>query len=105
MTSVAAPAADRLPRHVALDEPRWKWPVDLRRYDRATELSAAERQALISLGDDVRWWGWESHPHPAWSDLERLVQPLADARDALERRTRHARVSANAAVAAVVRTC
>ena len=105
MTGVAVRSAQLSPGQVALDEPRWKWPMNLRRYDRAAELSAAERQALASLGDEVRWWGWGLHPHPAWPELERLLQPLADARAALETRTRHARVSANAAVAAIVRYC
>ncbi len=105
MTRAAAPVAAGLPRHGALDEPGWKWPVDLSRYDRATELSATERQALARLCDEVRWWGWEWHPHPAWPELQRLVLPLTDARAALETRTRHSRVSANAALAAVVRYC
>jgi hypothetical protein len=104
MTSMATPAAARSSRHVTLTEPQWKWPVDLHRYDRAPELSTAELQALASLGDEVRWWGWsELRPHPAWSGLERLVQSLADARAALETPTRHARVSGDAAVAEIVR--
>ena len=106
MTGVVARTAQQhSTRHAELHEPRWKWPVDLRRYDRKTELSAAERQALASLGDEVRWWGWDLHPHPAWSGLERLVRPLADARAALETPNRHARLSANAALAELIRYC
>jgi integrase len=101
MTGTTVRALHLPPRRVGVDEPTWSWPVDLTRYDRSPEFTSAEREALASLGEDLRWWGRQ--PHTSWSALARVVEPLADARAALETSTKHAEVSADAAVAELVR--
>jgi integrase len=67
----------------ARDPSPWQWPIDLTRYDRTPTLTAAERTALATLGWDLRR-GRYHHPQPsAWAAIERLAQPLEEARRSL----------------------
>jgi integrase len=86
-------------------EPPWQWPIDPARYDRLPELTRREATALTALGEDARGWRGPSRGRPEWRTLARLVRPLADARAVFEARSHRQRRCADAAVAAVLRTC
>jgi integrase len=61
----------------AADGRRWTWPIELSRYERTVELSAAERATLERLA--YRTQGlW---PRRAYAELDRLLRPLNDAMD------------------------
>lgn len=108
---MTAPRALRRPSPAACSplpgsEPPWRWPLDPAAYDRAPALTARETTALATLGEAVR--GWRRPPCAAreeWRQLARLLRPLADACAVLTAGNRRQRGSANAAVAAVLRTC
>jgi integrase len=93
--TAAAPAAP-------LAEEAWSWPIDPAAYDRAPALTAAEAGTLAALGDGVRRWRAD---HGAFHPLHRLLAPLAAARAALEAPTKHGRLAADAAVAALLYAC
>jgi integrase len=87
-------------------EPPWRWPIDPAAYDHAPALTAREAAALATLGEDVRGWRRPTRAARAeWQQLDRLLRPLADACAVLTVGTRRQRGCANAAVAAVLRTC
>jgi hypothetical protein len=110
---IASPAANEravTSRVAELVTPDWVWPLDLGRYDRAFALTSAERAALHLLGDEARgWWFWPARAtaerRAAWTALERLLQPLRAARDALELPHRAQQIDANVAVGIVLREC
>ena len=71
--------------NVRREEPQevgWAWPIDVARYDRAAELSAAEREHMGRLVDRFAAGGrgWHAAARPA---LERLLRPLHDTLDHL----------------------
>jgi hypothetical protein len=63
-------------------EPDWAWPIDIARYDRAAELSPAERAHMDRLVArfDAGGRGWHKEARPT---LERLLRPLYDTLDHL----------------------
>jgi len=63
----------------------WSWPVSTAQYDCSPTLSIAEQAALDALGWDVRCWPerWTDPDLPQWRTLQRLVLPLAEARECL----------------------
>jgi integrase len=65
--------------------PAWSWPVSTAQYDCSPTLSIAEQAALDALGWDVRCWPerWTDPDLPQWRTLQRLVLPLAEARECL----------------------
>ncbi len=84
----------------------WHWPLDPARYDRAPDLTAAERAALTRLDWDVRRWPKRDQAQPPWTALERLIRPLADARASLILpATCEYRRTADDAVAVVLHGC
>lgn len=101
--SQAGPIRTHATRGASVDEPIWRWPIDLNRYDRAYDLTSEEGAALATLGDDVR--AWRSGTRPEFRVLGRLIQPLADARAALDASSRHCARSADVAVARLLRCC
>lgn len=80
----------------------WTWPLTLTVYDRTPTLSATEVDVLLALGDDVRRWRDETR---RFVPLLRLLQPLVNARAALEAQTKHGRLAADAAVATLLHHC
>ncbi|MFJ2444364.1 hypothetical protein ACIOWG_28855 [Streptomyces sp. NPDC087658] len=64
--------------------PSWPWPVEPDRYDRRAELTGAEREALASLGTDLRRYpGGYAPEDPQWKTVRRLLRPLDDVRSSL----------------------
>lgn len=62
--------------------PAWTWPLDLARYDRAADISPAEREHTGRLVERFAAGGrgWHKEARPA---LERLLRPLHDTLDHL----------------------
>src|SRR6266487_555253 len=90
--------------------PAWAWPLDLGCYDRSSALTATERAALHLLGDEARGWWFRpvratAERRAAWTALDRLLQPLRAARDALELPHRAQQIDANIAVGIMLREC
>jgi integrase len=98
MNRSAAPAAIRAHG----DAKPWIWPVTPEAYDRTPTLSVTEVDVLVALGDDVRCWRDETR---RFVPLLRLLQPLVDARAALEAQTKHGRHAADSAVATLLHHC
>ena len=63
--------------------PAWPLPLKMAGYDRHPELTGRELEALRRLGMNVRRGRCYDRDAPEWQVIERLVQPLDDARDAL----------------------
>jgi integrase len=63
--------------------PAWPWPLNMARYDRRPELASRELEALRRLGMNVRRGRGYDADAPEWQAIDRLLQPLDDARDAL----------------------
>ncbi|MFK0181838.1 tyrosine-type recombinase/integrase [Streptomyces xanthochromogenes] len=64
--------------------PSYSWPVKPDRYDRRPELTSDEREALASLGTDLRRYPGGHDPQaPQWKDVRRLLRPLDDVRSSL----------------------
>jgi integrase len=62
----------------------WPWPVEPDRYDRRPELTGDEREALVSLGTDLRRYPGGHDPQaPQWKTVRRLLRPLDDVRASL----------------------
>ena len=58
----------------------WHWPIDVSSYQRAPELTPAERSALLGLGSELRRGRLHDPQRPEWAAIARLLQPLDDAR-------------------------
>ena len=56
---------------------RWRWPIDLSRYDRSPGLQAAEAKQLHELVERFDR-GATTWPHGGRENLARLLQPLND---------------------------
>ncbi|MCC2280967.1 hypothetical protein LKL35_37280 [Streptomyces sp. ET3-23] len=64
--------------------PSWPWPVKPDRYDRHPELTGNEREALVSLGTDLRRYPGGHDPQaPQWKTVRRQLRPLDDVRSSL----------------------
>jgi integrase len=63
--------------------PGWRWPINLRSYDRNRLLSGEELTALRALGWQVRRRHGYDRDAPGWQVIDRLVAPLDDTRRAL----------------------
>ena len=114
MTAATATAAGRPDPPAGDDrEPIWRWPIEVRRYDRAAALTLDEAAALRALGQEVRRWRPPpgSTPPPdgsaaaAWQALDRLVRPLAAALAALDLITASQREGGAVAVALLLYHC
>ena len=57
--------------------------LDVSGFDRSPALSAAEREALIALGWDLRRSRCHDADRPEWTVVKRLVAPLDAARLAM----------------------
>ncbi len=79
----------------------WRWPVDLTSVDQSPELTPSELRALTSLAP--RMWGWHWRREAKWRRVERLVQPLVEARRALDVACRRQQRPADDAVTALLR--
>jgi integrase len=80
MMAASRAAAESAPSR---DPLRWKWPIDLTRYDRTPTLTAAEQAALAALGWELRRGRCHDPQRSEWAAIERLVRPLDDARRSL----------------------
>jgi hypothetical protein len=56
--------------------PGWRWPINLRSYDRNRLLSGEELTALRALGWQVRRRHGYDRDAPGWQVIDRLVAPL-----------------------------
>ena len=79
----------------------WAWPADTHRYDTAEALSDAERHALASLSRNPRDWQERQH----WPELQRLIDPLRDARRSLHTTGQRGPTSADNAAAFILQSC
>jgi hypothetical protein len=67
----------------ATASPAWQWPLDLDGYNRRSELTSLEREALHRLGaNNLRRRSHDSNA-PEWHVVHRLLRPLDDARAAM----------------------
>jgi len=85
----------------------WPWPITPERYNRRAELTGRELEALQELGWQVRRRrGYDPHL-PQWPVIARLLQPLDDARMALQwcPDTQHHRRSVTDAIGLILRRC
>jgi hypothetical protein len=62
----------------------WPWPINPERYNRRAELTGRELEALQELGWQVRRRRGYGPHLPQWPVIARLLQPLDDARMALQ---------------------
>jgi hypothetical protein len=63
--------------------PAWPWPLNVARYDRRPELTGRELEALRRLGMNVRRGRCYDGGAPERQVIDRLLQPLDDAGEAL----------------------
>src|SRR5438552_1919528 len=75
----------------------WQWPLDPAAYDRSPALTLDEATALTALVPRLRTW--RTRRGAEWETVDRLVCPLADARAAVEVRSRRQASIADKAVA------
>jgi hypothetical protein len=59
----------------------WPWLIDIDRYDRRAELTAAELSALQGLGLELL--RGVDRDSAGWQSIQRLIVPLDDAQAAL----------------------
>jgi integrase len=83
----------------------WPWLIDIDRYDRRAELTAAELSALQGLGLELL--RGVDRDSAGWQSIQRLIVPLDDAQAALHWHpdTRHQRRFARDAAALVLVHC
>lgn len=84
----------------------WRWPICRHNYDTKPDLTETEREALQSLGWDIRYPSQHALGRPEWVSIKRLHQPLQDARLALYTPgTRIHHRSSSDAVAVILQGC
>lgn len=95
-------SARPLVRHADVP-PSWGWPRGNGKYDASVVLSMDERTALRAVVAETRMW--RTRRRVEWRMLDRLVEPLADARATLWAPNERTRRAANNAVAYVLLRC
>ena len=100
------PVASSLNSSSEHDLPLWRWPIDPSRYDRTPTLTPTEHAALEALAWELHYGCCRAAQRSAWAAIERLVQPLEDARQSLSfANTRHLRHNSQEAVGLILYGC